>query len=80
MALPKRKNSIHVQLPDARARAILYGMPDYNSVEIIKEKFGITTNIKGCEPPLANQKNYLYSCNICNYETGNIKMNYKPER
>ena len=57
----------------------LYEMPDYNSVEIIKEKFGITTNIKGCEPPLANQKNYLYSCISCNYETGDLDVFDKIE-
>ena len=34
----------------------LYGYPDIGSVDIIKERFDITTNIKGCEPPLAGKK------------------------
>ena len=34
----------------------LYGYPDIRSVDIIKERFDITTNIKGCEPPIAGKK------------------------
>ena len=34
----------------------LYGYPDIGSVDMIKERFDITTNIKGCEPPLAGKK------------------------
>ena len=51
----------------------LYGYPDIGSVEMIKERFNIITSIKGCEPPLAGKKNYLYSCNSCNYETADIE-------
>ena len=39
---------------------------------MIKERFNIITNNKGCEPPLASEKNYLYSCDSCNYQTGDI--------
>ena len=36
------------------------------------ESYGIFANIKGCEPPLAGIKTYLYSCDSCEYEMGDL--------
>ena len=57
----------------------LHGYPDFEEVQKTEALYGISANIKGCAPPLAGVKTYLYSCDSCEYEMGDIDQLEKYE-
>ena len=50
----------------------IHGYPNFEEVQKTEKLYGISANIKGCEPPLAGIKTYLYSCDNCEYEMGDL--------
>ena len=48
----------------------LYGMPNIAYVEDMERK-GVFFNIKGCEPPPA-QNAFAYQCKDCEFEFGDL--------
>ena len=44
-----------------------YGMPPVDALREL-ESFGVTVEIMGCVPPLANTNTYLFQCKDCKHE------------